>query len=125
MKKIFAILIILLLVMVALQMFGGRDFTQVPTAVEKYQLNGDAGAFVKDMGTIFKGKEISEGGMAVQQMAERLIYKWKDESGVIKFSERMPDVKNFEVIRVGDLHMTTQESLSQEEIDRLLKKSKK
>ena len=70
------------------------------------------------------GDKINEGGMAVQQMGERVVYKWKDENGVTHLTERMPDMAEYEVVKMGELQLTPQEALSQEEIDKLLKKNK-
>ncbi len=120
-KKFLIAIVLFVVILVGLQFFGGRDFTQVPTAWEKYRHGGDIGSFTTDLGIIFSGEKISEGGLATAKLAERLIYKWTDENGVVQHSERMPNVDNYEVIKMGDVSIETQKSLDKEEIDRALK----
>ena len=48
---------------------------------------------------------------------------WTDEQGIVHNSERKPaGVTEYEVIRMGDLKIETQEALSKEEIERQLGK---
>ena len=120
-KKFIIAVIVFALIVVGLQLFGGRDFTQVPTAWDKYRHGGDIGSLTKDIGIIFSGDKISVGGLATAKLAERLIYRWTDEDGVVQHSERMPNVDNYEVIKMGDITVETQKSLNKEEIDKALK----
>ena len=119
-KKFIIILVLFSLVLVGLQFFGGRDFTQVPTAWDKYRHGGDLTSLTKDIGIIFSGEKISVGGLATAKLANRVIYRWTDEQGVVHNSERMPSVENYEVIRMGDLKMETQKALDKEEIKKAL-----
>jgi len=119
-KKLAIILILFLLVVAGLQMFGGRDFRQVSVAWDKYQHGGTLTILAGDVVTIFAGDKVNEGDLALAKMADRLIYRWTDELGVVHNSERMPSVKNYEVIRMGDLKLETQKSLDKEEIERAL-----
>ena len=120
-KKFIVVIVIFGLVVVGLQLFGGRDFGQVPTAWEKYRHGGDLVSLGNDIGIIFAGDKISVGGLATAKLAERLIYRWTDEQGVVHNSERMPNVENYEVIRMGDIKIETQKALDKEEIKKALK----
>lgn len=119
-KKFIIILVLFSLILVGLQFFGGRDFTQVPTAWDKYRHGGDLTSLTKDIGIIFSGEKISVGGLATAKLANRVIYRWTDEQGVVHNSERMPSVEDYEVIRMGDLKMETQKALDKEEIKKAL-----
>ena len=119
-KKFIVILILFSVVVAGLQLFGGRDFTQVPTAWDKYQHGGGFTNLIKDVGIIFSGDEISVGGLATAKLADRLIYRWTDENGIVHNSERMPNVEKYEVIRMGDITVETQEALDEEEIKKAL-----
>ena len=119
-KKFIIIVVLFSLILVGLQVFGGRDFGQVPTAWEKYGYSNDLSLLVKDIGIVFSGDKVSVGGLATAQQANRLIYKWKDEHGVVHHSERMPNVENYEVIRMGDMTTQTQKALDKEEIKKAL-----
>lgn len=122
-KKFIIILVLFSLVLVGLQLFGGRDFTQITIAWDKYQHGGDIGSLTSDVGIIFSGEKVSEAGLATAKLADRLIYRWTDEQGIVHNSERKPvGVTEYEVIRMGDLKIETQEALSKEEIERQLGK---
>lgn len=120
-KKFLIAIVVFSLVVVGLQVFGGRDFTQVATAWDKYRHGGDISSLTKDVGIIFSGEKISEGGLATAKLAERLIYKWTDKNGIVQHSERKPNVDNYEVIKMGDVTVKTQKSLDKEEIEQALK----
>lgn len=120
-KKFLIAIVIFSVIVLGLQLFGGRDFTQVTTAWDKYRHGGDIGSLTQDIGIIFSGDRISEGGLATAKLAERLIYKWTDENGVVQHSERKPNVDNYEVIKMGDVTVETQKSLDKEEIEQALK----
>jgi hypothetical protein len=119
-KKFIIAIIVFSLIIAGLQLFGGRDFTQVSIAWDKYQHGGDISSFSKDLGIIFSGKKISQGGLATAKLAERLIYKWTDENGIVQHSERKPNVDDYEVIKMGDVTVETQKSLDKEEIEKAL-----
>lgn len=121
MLKRFVVILILFVVIVAgLQLFGGRDFGQVSVAWEKYQYGGDLGSLSKDIIIIFAGDKINQGGLESAKTAERMMYRWTDEKGVVHVSERMPKEGEFEVIRMGDLKIETQKALDEEEIKKAL-----
>lgn len=121
-KKFVIILVLFLVVVAGLQLFGGRDFSQLSIAWDKYQHGSDVTRLVGDVGIIFAGDEVSVAGLATAKMAERLIYRWTDKNGVVHNSERMPNVENYEVIRMGDLKIETQKAMDEEEIKRALNK---
>lgn len=114
------ILILFVLVVAGLQMFGGRDFGQASIAWEKYQYGGDLGSLSEDIMIIFAGDKINQGGLESARTAERMMYRWTDEKGVVHVSERMPKKGEYEVIRMGDLRIETQKALDEEEIKKAL-----
>ena len=122
MKKLAFILIITALYFGYLELWGGRDFAQISTAVEKYNYSDNYDVLMDDISLIYSGGKVSHGGLATAQMADRVYYKWVDENGVLHHSERRPNVKKYETIRMGDLSIEIQESLSQEEINKTLNK---
>jgi len=107
-------------VVAGLQLFGGRDFGQVSVAWEKYQYSDDLGSLSEDIVIIFAGDKVNQGGLESARTAERLMYRWTDDKGVVHMSERMPKQGEYEVIRMGDLRMETQEALDKEEINKAL-----
>lgn len=119
-KKIIIILTIFALLIAGLQLFGGRDFKQVNLAWNKYSHGGTIGSLSSDVIAIFLGERIKRGDLDVKLMANRLVYRWTDEYGVVHNSDRMPKVEDYEVIRIGDMTMETQEAMSREDIDKLL-----
>jgi hypothetical protein len=121
MKRLLFVFILFLLTVAGLQLFGDRDFSQVSIAWDKYQYGGTISSFSSDIGDIFAGKTINQGGLATAKMSEHVIYRWTDEFGVVHNSERMPKVGKYEVIRMGDLKIETQEALEEEEIKKALK----
>jgi len=121
MKRLIFIFILFVLTVAGLQLFSDRDFSQVPIAWDKYQHGGTIFSFSSDIGDIFAGKTINQGGLAVAKMSEHIIYRWTDEVGVVHHSERMPKVEKYEMIRMGDLKIETQEALDEEEIKNALK----
>ena len=122
MKKLALILIVIALYFGYLEIWGGRDFAQISTAVEKYNYSDNYDVLLDDISLIYSGGKVSLGGLATAQMADRVYYKWIDENGVLHHSERRPNVKKYETIRMGDLSIEIQESLSQEEINKTLNK---
>ncbi len=122
MKKLLFILVVFIVYLGYLQIWGGRDFTQIGIAIEKYQYFNDTNALTTDLSLIFFGGTVNQGGLATAKMAERVYYRWTDESGTVQHSERRPNVEQYETIKMGDLSIGIQESLSQEEIKRVLKK---
>ena len=123
-KKFVFILIVFVAIVAGLQLFGDRDFAQVSIAWDKYQHGGNISSLSSDVVDIFAGNKINQGGLDSAKMAERLIYRWTDDQGVVHNSERMPKVANYEVIRMGDLKMETRKAMDKEEIDRALQKEK-
>ncbi|MCW9016473.1 MAG: DUF4124 domain-containing protein [Kangiellaceae bacterium] len=124
-KKLFIVLIAFALIIVGLQMFGGRDFGQMSLAVHKYKTEGTVGSFLTDVGSIFKGGKIKEGRLPMGGYADQVMYRWVDENGEVHVSERKPDVANYEEIRMGDLKFQVEDSLSKEELNKTLKKKDK
>ncbi len=122
MKKILFILIAFIVYLGYLQIWGGRDFSQIGIAVAKYNYSDDTDMLVTDLSLIYSGGTVSQGGLATAQMAERVYYRWTDENGILQHSERRPDIAKYETINMGDLSIEIQKSLSQEEIKRILKK---
>lgn len=118
-KKFIVILVLLFLVVAGLQLLGGRDFSQISIAWEKYQYKGNLVSFGEDVATIFAGDKIQQGGLATSRMAERLIYRWTDEFGVQHNSERAPKNQDYQVIRMGDT-IDVQKSMDEEEIKKAL-----
>ena len=123
MKKIVFLLIAVILYFGYLQLWGGRDFSQISTAFEKYNYSDNLDALKADLSLIYSGGKVSKGGLATAQMADRVYYRWVDEAGVMHHSERRPNVKKYETIRMGDLSIEVQQSLSQEEINKTLNKN--
>ena len=121
-RKLLIALVLFVLIVAGLQMFGGRDFGQVGLAMDKYQDGGSFGDFVSDVAVIFKGGKVKESIFPHSRYREMVMYRWKDEFGEVHVSERQPEVENFEVIRLGDLNIPIQESMSEEEIKKILKK---
>ena len=120
-KKFIIILVLFFIVVAGLQIFGSRDFGQISIAWDKYQHGGDLTGLAGDIVIIFAGDKVNQGGLASAKMADRLIYRWTDENGIVHNSERMPKVDNYEVIRMGDLKMETQKAMNKEEIKEALK----
>jgi len=114
------ILVLFFIIVAGLQLFGGRDFTQVTIAWDKYRHGGDVSGFGQDVVSIFAGDKINQGGLSTAKLADRIIYRWTDEQGVVHHSERMPKGVKFETITMGELSITVQESLDKEEIDKAL-----
>ena len=119
-KKFILILILFMVLVAGLQLFGGRDFGQVSVAWEKYQYDGDINSLSEDIVIIFAGDKVNQGGLESARTAERLMYRWTDDKGVVHMSERMPKQGEYEVIRMGELKMETQEALDKEEINKAL-----
>ena len=119
-KKFAIILVLFALIIAGLQLFGGRDFGQSVAAWEKYEHYGEIGRLLDDIVIIFSGEKISEGGLAIAKLSERLIYRWTDENGIVHNSERMPKVDKYEIIRMGDVSIGTQKAMDKEEIDKAL-----
>lgn len=124
-KKLLLIIIVFAIIIGGLQLFGGRDFGQITLAWDKYQSKGELSGFLSDVGTIFAGGKVKEGALPSSHYANQVMYRWKDELGQVHVSERKPNVANYEEIRLGDLDYQIEESMSQEEIKRLLKKDDK
>ncbi|PHS14083.1 MAG: hypothetical protein COA86_16455 [Kangiella sp.] len=122
MKKILFILVAFVVYLSYLQIWGGRDFSQIGIAIDKYDYSDDTDALTSDLSLIFSGGTVNQGGLATAQMAERVYYRWTDENGILQHSERRPNVDNYQTIRMGDLSIDIQKSLSQEEISRVLKR---
>ena len=120
-KKFLFILFVFALVIAGLQLFGGRDFSQITVAWEKYRYGGTLGELVSDVGSIFAGEKLNQGGLATAKLANRIIYRWTDEHGVVHHSERMPTGYEYETIRMGDVSIDVQKSMDKEEIDSALK----
>jgi hypothetical protein len=121
-KKFLLILIVLAVIVAGLQTFGGRDFSQISTAWDKYTVEGEVGTFLKDIGTIFAGGKIKEGILPSAEYYGKVMYRWIDEEGITHISELKPDVDNFEVIKMGDLKYKIEEGLDKEKIKKTLKK---
>jgi len=120
-KKLIVILVLFFIVVAGLQLFGGRDFTQVTVAWDKYQYGGTLSGLGSDIVTIFTGDKINQGGLSTAKLAERIIYRWTDEQGVVHHSERMPGSGiKYETISMGELNITVQKSLDKEEIKKAL-----
>lgn len=121
-KKFIIILVLFFLIIAGLQLLGGRDFAQLGDAWDKYQYNDDLSELVKDIGVIFSGEKINQGGLDVARQANRVMYRWTDEYGTVHNSERMPKVEKYEVIRMGDIRIETQKALDKEAIKKALEK---
>jgi len=124
-KKFILIIIVFALVIAGLQLFGGRDFGQITLAWDKYRSGGELSSFLSDVGVIFSGDKVKEGALPSSRYANQIMYRWKDEFGVVHVSERRPSVENFEEIRLGDLNYQIEESMTPEEIKRVLKRDVK
>ena len=122
-KKLFLIIIILVVVLAGLQIFGGRDFSQVSLAWDKYTHGGDMGSFATDVGIIFAGEKVRESVLPSSEYAQKIMYRWTDELGVVHISERKPNVDNFEEIRMGDLDYKVEKGMDKADIDRVLNKN--
>lgn len=119
-KKFLVILVLFILVIVGLQLFGGRDFTQMSEAWDKYRHGGDLGSLSKDVVVIFSGEKITTGGLDVAKTVERVMYRWVDERGVTHTGDHPPKTGEYEVIQMGDLNIKTQKGMEKEEIDKAL-----
>jgi len=102
--------------MIVLQLFFGRDFSQLKGAFEKFNRQGTYSQLSDDIKAIFAGGTISLGGIAVEEFKERLIYIWTDTQGVVHNSETKPKVGDYRVIKMGDNLLNTQKGLTDEEI---------
>ncbi|TQV76908.1 DUF4124 domain-containing protein [Aliikangiella marina] len=122
-RKFLLALVLFALIVAGLQIFGGRDFGQMSLAMDKYQSGGSFGDFFADVVTIFKGDKVKESIFPHSRYREMVMYRWKDEFGEVHVSERQPNVENYEVIRLGDMDIQIQESMSEEEIKQILKKN--
>ncbi len=120
-KKFFFIILLFIVALAGLQFFGGRDFTQVSLAWDKYQLSEDFGDFMSDVGVIFKGETVKD-SLIPAEYANKMYYRWTDGAGRVQYSERMPNVENYEEISIKDLPFSMQEAMSKEEIDGALRK---
>ncbi len=121
-KKLALILIIFILIVGGLQLFGGRDFSQMSLAWDKYTNNGTLGSFFDDVLVIFKGDSVKEGLLPHSRYSKQIVYRWTDEFGEVHVSERKPDVANYETIQLGDLNIQVEESMSDEDIEAQIKK---
>ncbi|MET1253719.1 DUF4124 domain-containing protein [Aliikangiella maris] len=96
----------------ALQIFGGRDFGQITLAWDKYASNGTLSSFIDDVVIIFKGDKIKESVFPHSRYAKKVVYRWTDANGEVHVSERMPtNVKDYEEIQLGDMEFQIQESM--------------
>lgn len=124
-KKLLIILIIFVLIIGGLQVFGGRDFTQISLALDKYSQSESLGEFVTDIGRIFSGKTVNESVFPSSRDAEKVLYRWVDELGVAHLSERRPESGDYKEIKLGDLEIQVEPGMSQEEINAILQLDKK
>ena len=120
-RKLLLVLLVFGLVVGGLQLFGGRDFSQLGLAFEKHQKGTEFGVLVSDILTIFQGGRVKEPNFLTGKYANQVMYRWKDELGQIHVSERQPDGFDFETINMGDLKFDVQAGLSREEIEKILK----
>ncbi|MGX5174198.1 DUF4124 domain-containing protein [Aliikangiella sp. IMCC44653] len=109
-KKFIIVIVVFIVILAGLQVFGGRDFTQVELAWDKYSYNGTLSSFLDDVGIIFGGGKIKEGVFPHSRYAKHVMYRWTDEHGTVHVSERKPNVANFEVIELGELDIQVEES---------------
>jgi hypothetical protein len=121
-KRLFISISLMIIILIVLQLFGGRDFTQIDLAIDKYHVHDELSVFMSDISLILKGKKVRQGDKLVGERANKIMYKWVDTAGQIHVSDRQPDVDNFEIIRLGDVDHQTVEGLSEEEIEQALKK---
>ncbi len=121
MKKFKLALFLTFSIMIILQLFFGRDFSQLKDAATKYRHKGDFGQLMQDVSRIFAGGKINLGGIASEQLKQRLIYVWTDDQGVVHNSETKPKTGDFKVIKMGDNLINTQKGLTDEEIKQRLK----
>jgi len=119
-KKFVVILVLFVVVIAGLQLFGDRDFAQMGTAWDKYRHGGDLSSLSKDVVIVFSGDKVNKGNLDVVQSAERLLYRWTDERGVVHNSGRPPKTGEYEVIKMGELKVKTQKGMEKEEIDQAL-----
>ncbi|WP_144395496.1 hypothetical protein [Pleionea sediminis] len=71
--------------------------------------------FGKDIFYVLSGKQIRVTTLPADEM-ERVIYQWKNDVGEIQTSFQRPvGVKNVKEIRLGDLDIQTEESMSDKE----------
>ncbi len=124
-RKILILIVVLVVVMIGLQIFGGRDFSQISLAYDKYQTKGEISTFLSDIGVMFSGGKVKEGVLPSSRYANQVLYRWKDSNGIVQVTERKPDVGQYEVIKLGDLNYQIEEGMSEEQIKALLKKDKK
>jgi len=120
MKKIKLALFFSFASMIVLQLFFGRDFTQLKDAFKKYHQKGVLSQLGEDIATIFAGKNINLGGIATADLKERLIYIWTDTKGGVHHSETKPKVGEYKVIKMGDGLIKSQKGLTDEEIEQQL-----
>ncbi len=120
-KKFLIIIIIIGLSLFALGKYGGRDFSQISFAWDKYQHSGEIGGFFSDLGVILQGGYVKAPSLPFD--AEKFIYRWTDEQGQLRISENRPDVANYEKIKIGDMKFESQKAMTKEEIESILNKN--
>lgn len=124
-KRLLIIIFVLIAILVALQLFGGRDFTQVELAMDKYNNGGELSSLVNDITTIFKGGKVKESLYPNSRYEKMVMYRWVDELGEVHVSERKPKTGKYEEIKLGDLKFSIEEGMSEEQIKQVLKLPKK
>lgn len=120
-KKLLIIIFVIVGILAGLQLFGGRDFTQIELAMDKYNNSGELGDLVTDITTIFKGGKVKESLYPNSRYEKMVMYRWVDEFGEVHVSERKPKTGKYEEIKLGDLKFSIDEGMSEEEIKRVLK----
>lgn len=114
-KKIAIFLFVLILILVALQLWGGRDFTQISLAWQKYDNQPKIAVLLNDIWVILKGDKVKDSFIPAEEM-NKIYFKWIDKHGVVKYSDqRPPDVKEYEEISIKDLPFNVQPSIYEEQ----------
>ncbi len=119
-KKMAVLLLIAGLVLGYFQLYTARDFGQLGLVWSKYTKAGNLNQLFDDISIVFAGGRVKEPTISNSKYSDKVVYRWKDKSGLVHVSEAKPAVDNYETIRVGDLKITTQKGLTKEEIDSAL-----
>lgn len=109
-KKLITIIVLFVVIIGGLQLFGGRDFSQMSLVLEKQNTEGDLSLFISDVMTIFKGDTVNQPDYLVGKFAKQVMYRWKDEWGVVHMSEQQPDVADYEIMKIKDFKFNTEKA---------------
>ncbi|WP_196139919.1 DUF4124 domain-containing protein [Aliikangiella sp. G2MR2-5] len=119
-KRLLLILVLMALILLGLQLFGGRDFTQIGYALEKYQAKENFSVLMDDIGDIFMGRQVSQAEFYTGKHAQQKVYQWVDENGEVHYSERPPEAGQYITLEMNDLIVQVQKTLTRDDIKEVI-----